>query len=263
MLPALWLAGLLQAAPLPEGNALVQGLVARHREREEAVSRYTFDVLEVEERLGKNGAVERRNTRSFEVFHVRGRPIRRQVAQDGTPLPAKRQAKLDAEARQKAEAIRSGRVAKEQAGVRISAILDRYDFRSVAREDLDGRPALVLDFAPLPGRRDLERDNVLRRLSGRLWVDEGEGEVVRAEIRNQGSISFGWGLAAKVSSLEVRMEFEKMDDAVWLPRRVELKVAGRKFLFKSFRTRVLASYGNYRRFDVDVDEGPLSPPPPD
>jgi len=107
MAPALWVALLLQAPPLPEGNALVGGLVERHRQREEAVSRYTFDVLEVQERLDGKGAVEKRSTRSYEVFHVKG----------------------------------------------------------------------------------------------------------------------------------------------------DLRAAGRKLLFKSFRTRVLASYGNYRRFDVDVEEG--------
>lgn len=254
---------LLQAAPLPEGNAYVRALVARHREREEALSRYTFDVAEEEQRLAKDGAVERRRTRGYQVFHVKGRPIRRQVAEDGVPLEPKRQAKQDAEAREKAEAVRSGRAAREEPGVRISAILDRYDFRSVGREGLDGRPALVLDFAPLPGRRDLERDNVLRRLTGRLWVDEADGEVARAEVRNQGAISFGWGVLAKVSSLAVEMEFRKLEDGVWLPGRVDLELAGRKLLLQSFRRRVLARYSNYRRFDVEVDEGPLTPAGPD
>jgi len=32
---ALWIALLLQAAPLPEGNAFVRALVTRHRQREE------------------------------------------------------------------------------------------------------------------------------------------------------------------------------------------------------------------------------------
>ena len=72
----------------------------------------------------------------------------------------------------------------EKPGVRLSQILERYDFRSVARETIDGRSALVLDFSARPGKRDLDGDSVLRRLTGRIWVDEEERQVVRAEFRN-------------------------------------------------------------------------------
>jgi hypothetical protein len=41
-------------APLPEGNTFVRGLVGAQRQREEAVSLYTYDVTEREE-LDRNG----------------------------------------------------------------------------------------------------------------------------------------------------------------------------------------------------------------
>ena len=54
------------AAPLPEGNAFVRGLVGAQRQREEAVSLYTYDVTEVREQLGRNGRVRRRETHAYE-----------------------------------------------------------------------------------------------------------------------------------------------------------------------------------------------------
>jgi len=119
---------------------------------------------------------------------------------------------------------------------------------------VDGRTAVVLDFRALPGRRRLDNDRVLRQLSGRIWVDEAENEVVRAEVRNTGGIKIALGLGASVSSIDLSMEFAKVDDTVWLPRRIEALAAGRVLLFKGFRTRNTATYSHYRRFQVETEE---------
>ena len=206
--------------------------------------------------------MKKTRSRTYEVFFVRARPVRRLVAEDGRPLSAERQRKVDREAREKAEAISGGSAVTEQPGVRLSAILDRYDFRALGREAVDGRPSIVLDFGARPGRRTIEGDNVLRNLAGRIWVDEAEGEVVRAEARNTSSIRFALGLGASVSTLSFRLEFRKVDDSVWLPLRTEAAFAGRALLFKGFRTRVTTTYGNYRRFRVDVDERVQQPEAP-
>ena len=80
-------------APLPEGNAFVRGLVGAQRQREEAVSLYTYDVTEVRDELDRDGRTRRRETRAYEVFHVKGRPVRRLVAKDGRPLEGKEREK--------------------------------------------------------------------------------------------------------------------------------------------------------------------------
>jgi hypothetical protein len=64
--------------------------------------------------------------------------------------------------------------------VRLSRILDRYDFSAVGREAVDERCALVFDLAARPDDFDLERDGLLRRLAGRLWKcgSHPEGPVI-------------------------------------------------------------------------------------
>ena len=61
----------------------MRALVSRQRHREEALNRYTYDVEEVEEQLDSKDLVGKTETRRYEVFHVKGRPIRKQVAQNG------------------------------------------------------------------------------------------------------------------------------------------------------------------------------------
>ena len=77
---------------------------------------------------------------------------------------------------------------------------------------------------------------------------------MRAEIRNCEPIKLAWGLGASVSSLEIRTDFRKVDGAAWLPVRDARLATGRLLLVKRFRTRITRSYGNYRKFDVDVQE---------
>ena len=256
MLAALLGAGVLLAPadPLPDGNALVRELARKQRHWEDILDSYTYDMEVVREDLSKDERVTRRRSRRFEVFYVKGRPIRRLVAEGDRPLSAERQATVDREAREKVAAIHENRVARETPFMRLSAILERYDFRAVGREDVAGRPAIVLEFTPLPGSRPLEHDKVLRNLAGRVWMDEAEREVVRAEVRNTAGMKFFGGLGASVSAVSGTFEFRKVGDAVWLPTRDETRATGRMLLFKTFRTRVVRTYDNFRRFEVQAEE---------
>jgi hypothetical protein len=242
------------AAPLPEGDAFVRGLLAAERRREEALSRYTYDVSEVREELDKGGRVRKRRTRDFEVFVVQGRPVRRLVARDGRALTGREREKQERHARELAEALAAGKAASEQPRVRLSKLLERYRFVAVSREELDGRCAVAFDITALPGDFALERDSLLRRLAGRLWVDEAERAVARVEVHNTSGIKLALGLGASVSSLSFRIEFTRLPDGVWLPRLVESLAVGRKFLVSSFRVRTTTCYRRYRRFEVEVQE---------
>jgi len=251
------IAGVLLAATtlsLPDGNALVRELAQKQRRWEEILNSYTYDVDVVREELDKDGRVTKRESRRLEIFYVKGRPLRRLVAEDGRPLGADRQARVDQDVKEKVAAINQERVALETPAVRLSQILERYDFRAVGRETIDGRPAIVLEFTALPGSRPLPRDDVLRNLAGRVWMDEAEREVVRAEVRNTAGMKFFLGLGASVSLVSGTFEFRKVGDTLWLPVRDETRAEGRMLLFKTFRKRVVHTYANFRRFDVQSDE---------
>ena len=248
------------AAPLPDGNAYVRGLLSAQHRREETLSRYSYDVRELREELDRAGVVRKRRTRDFEVFVVKGRPVRRLVAEDGRPLGERAREKEARRARELAEAIASGRAVSEQPGVRIATLLERYSFEAVRREAVDGRCAIVFEFTARPGDTALEHDAVLRRLAGRLWVDEADRAVARVELRNMAGIKLALGIGASVSTLSFRAEFVRLEDGVWLPRSVETLAVGRKLLLRRFRVRTTTCYGRYRRFEVEVQEEISEPP---
>lgn len=245
--------------PLPDGNAYVRGLVAGQKRREEALNRYTYDVEQLFEEMDAQGAVRSRKVQRFEVFHVKGRPLRKLVAEDGRPLTKGEQEAEEKRVRERVDDLAGERVIFQDSTLRLSAILERYDFRTVAREDLDGWPALVLEFQARPGKRDLDGDVVLRALAGRIWVDEAEAEVVRAEVRSTSEIKFALGIGASVSAVGLVLDFRKIEDGLWLPARVEATVEARLLLVKGFRGRSTSIFSRYRRFEAASEEE-IKPP---
>ncbi len=255
MIAALALAGTCTTgAAIADANAYVRELVGRQRHQEEQISRYTYDVSESRQDLDAQGRAIRDRTRAYEVYHVKGRPVRRLVARDGQPLPPAEQQRQDARAREQAESIRSGRSASEPPGVRISIALERYDFRFAGREEMDGRCALVFDFVARTGEFPGEHDFLLRKLAGRLWADEQDQAIARLDVHNTGGVKIALGIGANISSASFHGEFVRLEPGVWLPRLLQGGAQGRKLLFIGFRVRETLSFDHYRRLDSDAGD---------
>jgi hypothetical protein len=250
---ALVLIALLAAEALPEGNTYVRGLVDGQRRREEAVNRYTYDVSEVKEELDDDGRPRSVETARYEVFHVKGRPVQKKVARNGQPLSEDEAVREERRVREEVDSILKGKAGADD-DVKLSEVLERYDFRTVESEDLDERRTLVFDFHARPGERKLEGDRFLRVLSGRIWVDEAERELVRAEMRTTQGVGFLWGLGPSLETPSVDMRFDRAEEGLWLPARLQAMAKGRMMPLKGFRVRVTLLYGRYRRFDTDTQE---------
>ncbi len=249
----------LAARPLPDGNELVRSMVERQRSFEEAIDEYTYDVVTTEVKLDKKDRVKESRVRRYQIFFVKGQPVRRLVEEDGRPLSAKKAEKEQKRVLKEAEKAR-GRSSSEKRKdeIRLSDVLDRFDFSAVAREAVGGRDTVLVTFRALPGKRDVEHDNVLRALQGRLWIDEKERAIVRAELSNARKIKIGGGLLASVSSFGLKVDFIPVD-AIWLPRRSEAFASGRVLLVKGFRQRTTQEFSDYRRFVVSTEETVVGP----
>lgn len=265
---AVWLFALTAPAtgqdesPLPEGNAYVRSVIGGARPQDALINDYSYDLEESRERLDKEGNATSRETRRYEVYFVKTRPVRRLVSRNGAPLGAAEQAEVDRKADAQARAIAEERTVSEQPGLRLSTLLDSFEFKTVAREEREGRKTLVFDFEPRKKpvakvQGDRAADAVTRILTGRLHVDEADLRVARLEARNMPGEKAGVATGVKISSFELLMEFGAVDGQVWLPRKVVTLASGRAFFFKTFRIRNTTSYSNYRRFTVDTEERPI------
>ena len=209
----------------------------------------SYSFLERQQELDKKGTPQSEKSHKYEVFYVKGAPIARKVEDNGHPLAPDAQKAEDARVARKVKDVSGDPTSGDRAEIKLSKILSRYDFKSVGREDVEGHTTVVMDFLPLPGKRDLAHDNVLREVGGRVWVDEEAEQLVRAELRNTGGIKFIWGIGASVSQVKMVMGFKPFED-VWLPSEFSLFAQGHILLFKGFHFLTTETYSHYRRFEV-------------
>jgi hypothetical protein len=251
------LPALAQEPPLPEGNAFVRAALTSARPQEAAINDYSYDIQEVREKLDGSGQPASQESRRYEVFFIKTRPVRRLVSKNGVPLSPKEQAEVDRKAEAKANDIAAGRTVNEQPGVRLANLVDYLNFTTVGREMREGRQTLVFAFEPRPG---LKRDSanraaseVAKVLTGRLLIDELDRRVVLLEGRSAPGQKAEIAIGVNLGTLDIRMEFVQVEEGVWLPRQVVNQVSGRAYLFFKFRTRQTTNYSNYRKFRVDAE----------
>jgi hypothetical protein len=260
---AIWLVAhavpaLAQDPPLPEGNAYIRTVLGGSRPQDAAINDYSYDMEEVKENLDRDGRTSSRESSGYEVYFVKTRPVRRLVSKNGVRLGAKEQAAANRKAETQAKAIAEGRTVSEQAGIRLGTLLDFFVFKTVGREELNGRKTLVLDFEPKKGAAKAPGNAVAKILSGRLSIDEADRRVARLLAWNTAGQKASVATGVKIGAFELSMEFVSVEDGVWLPKKVVSLATGRAFFFKTFRVRKTTTYSNYRKFVVDTSEKPKS-----
>jgi hypothetical protein len=117
------------------------------------------------------------------------------------------------------------------------------------REHLDGRDVIVVTFGPKPGAEPETREGKLARLfRGRIFVDEADAEVLRAEATAIDDITYGLGVVARLNKgASVTLVRERVDAGTWLPTSIRLSGEGRAMLFRKLRVDHVIEWFEYRR----------------
>jgi len=161
---------------------------------------------------------------------ARVREARRREAEDAAEL-----ARLSPEELAKREREREERAAEraERQREQTEDILGAIRVTVDRRESFEGRPAIVVTFGPRPGADpQTRRGDIASKFAGTAWIDEETREVRYVEATSVDSISFGLGLAARISEgATASLLREEVDDGVWMPTHVTLEGGGRAMLF--------------------------------
>ncbi len=125
-------------------------------------------------------------------------------------------------------------------------MLKRFSFTVTGREQLDGRSMLVLDFVPASRNlpvRDF-KDPFINKAAGRVWVDEVEAVVARADMRLTEEVGVFLGLVGMVKSGLMQFERERTQEGWWFTRVIKWRLEGRQLF-----TRKIIDYEE-RKKDV-------------
>jgi hypothetical protein len=123
-------------------------------------------------------------------------------------------------------------------------LLSRYEFTVTAREHIDGRPCLRVEFQPGSTGSGSNKlfERVLDRLGGVLWIDEEDHRLARADLALLEKVSLWGGLLGALEQMHLRIDRMRDDSGHWWDRAIDARFVGRAVARQiNVRTRDLSS----------------------
>ena len=260
------LAALLSTAALAAEDAreIVLRSVNHDTQNFQRARSYTFLQHSEQRELDAAGRVKSVESKTYDITILYDRPYARLIERDGKPLSPKEEAreqaklsKLVAERQRESQQQRTRRLADyEKSSQRQRAFLkeipEAYEFRLAGEENIEGRNVYVIEARPRAGYRPRDlRAGILTKFRGRFWIDKAEYQWVRVEAEVIDTVSFGLFLARLGKGCRVEFQQARVNDGVWLPRRISVSIDARLALVKKLRREQDITYRNYRKFQAD------------
>jgi len=250
------------AAEKPDPQEIMRKSLSHWRRNLEAAKNYTYQQREVEQELERDGDVKKTEIKTSDILMIYGEPYEKLIAKDDKPLTEKEQQKEEEKLnkffdkqKNKSDEDRKKEQAKEQEKFQreIADELPRMlTWELVGDDNISGQPTWILNATP---RADYHPKSMggrlLSKISGRVWISKTDYQWVKAEATLADDFSVGWFLFKLHKGMHLEFEQTRINDEVWLPKRVFFNGSGR-FAVKTGRFRNETTFSNYQRFKTDV-----------
>jgi hypothetical protein len=175
-----------------------------------------------------------------------------EVEHDGEPLPSVERKRIERELqhlRSETPAQKHHRFEKDLADRSyMEEIPDAFDFKITGEENLPTGPAWVISATPRPGYEPMSRyGHMFPKMHGTLWIDEKDGQWVKADAVATEPVTFGVFLARLSKGSHITLEQRKLPDGAWVPQRLEARAEARTFLFFNHNFEEDITYSDYHK----------------
>jgi hypothetical protein len=255
--------------PLPEVKPFLAELRKTLHTDSLLLSQYTYTDKRTEMELDSKGTPKKTETSAFQVFpgspeHV---AYRRQIVRNGKPLSPDETKKEEEALKKRIEEAQRRRdqitpAEKERRRTernrREERIIDDafgvFEVEALGREDIEGRPAILLKFHPRQTYKPKTTEGKdMQHVAGKVWIDEQDHQLARVEIEVIDPISIGLGILAKLQKgASIVAERRKFNDEIWLPVKTDVTLNARVLLLKGFNIRSINEYSEHRKYSVDT-----------
>ena len=283
-LAALKPASVAQALPDPPGagipaptslsedqiRRLIRESADKDLENEKKLRDYTYVERQETRRLDGHGRVKSTEVKTFDVMQIYSEQVQKQISKDDKPLSPKEAKKEDDKIqnlidkrKHESDAAREKRLRKEekdreQGRQFVQEVADAYNFRFVGMESLDGRDNYVIDADPRPGYQPhLKEAKLLPKFRFRAWIDKEDVQWRKLDLQCIDTVTFGLFLFRMHKGAHATIEQTRVNDEVWLQRRIVGNVDFRLALMKNFDLSVDISDGDYKKFRSSTKFTPL------
>jgi hypothetical protein len=255
----------LSFAADPDPVDIVRRSIASENENAKRARNYTFLQRTEDRDLDAKGQVRSKKSKTHDVTMLEGSAYRRLIERDDRPLSPDEEKLEEAKLRKSIEERRHE--TEEQRARRMSeydkrpgrnrAVLNEipeaFDFRLRGEENIESRPVYVIDATPRAGYRprNSQARIILPKLKATLWIDKGDLSWVRVHAEVIDTVSVGLFLFRLSKGARVEMEQTRVNQEVWLPRRVSMSASARLGLVKKMNLQQEMTFKNFRKFQSD------------
>ena len=251
-------------------RTLIRQAAEKDIENDKKQRDYTYIQREEEHKLDGKGRLKSAEIRSYEIMVLFEEPVRKLIARDDKPLAEKDARKEDEKIekiidkrKNESEEDRKKRLQKqekdrEEARAFVKEIADAYNFRLAGTEEWEGRSTYVIDADPRPGFEPHMKDaKFLPKFRFRVWLDKTEMQWGKLDIQCIDTASVGLFLARLHKGSNSQIEQTRINDEVWLPKHVALKLDARVALLKGFNISEDVTYHDYQKFRAETKIVPV------
>jgi hypothetical protein len=230
-------------------------------ENDKRLRDYTYIERDEEHDLDGKGDVKSVDIKTYEVMELYGEQVQRLIEKDDKALDAgdtekeeKKIQKIIDKRKNESDEARRKRAQKEEKDREdgrkfVREVADAYNFHLVGTESLGGRGAWVIDAEPRPGYEPhMKEAKFLPKFRGRVWIDKDDAQLAKLDVACIDTVSVGWFLARIHKGSRVVVEQTRVNDEVWLPKHLVVKVDVRLALLKNFNVELEQTYRDYKKF---------------
>jgi hypothetical protein len=238
-----------QPIALDARQIVTQSLVAAELSWQ-ARNAYIYMERDEDRRLDSAGQVQSQNVDVTKMTLVNGIRFEELIEHNGQLPSADDQKKRDVDIeklKHETTAEQAERLRKDQENRSfLHVLLDAFDFRLVGEVIVDGRPTYVLEATPHPGYHASGKyGKLLARVQGKLWVDKQDFGWVKVDGEVTQSFSMGLFVARVQRGSHILLEQISLGDAVWVPKRLEVRASARILFLKSLELDRILTYSDY------------------
>jgi hypothetical protein len=247
-----------QASILDARQIVGQSLAAAERSWQ-ARDYYTYTERDEDRRLNALGQVKSENIDVTRMILVNGVRFEQLMEHNGQLPSAEEQKKSDKsleKLKHETPDEQAARLRKDQENRSyLRDLLQAFDFQLIGEENMGGRPAYVLHATPHPGYHAHGRyGKLFSRVQGKLWIDKQDFGWVKVDGEVTESFSMGLFVARVQRGSHIILEQTCVGDAVWVPKRLELRANATILFLKSLDLDRILTYSDYR----PASDGPYS-----
>ena len=249
---------------------IIRRAAANDEENDKRSRDYTYVEHQMSTELDKHGKAKSTHSKTQEVFTLDGDEMDRLIAKDDKPIPEKdakkeedrinkwMEKRQNESADEKRKRMERAEKDREEGRAFVKEVALAFNFAMLPHETIGGREAFVIDAVPKPGYQPKDRNSkVLPKVKFRVWIDTQEYQAIKLQVIVIDTFSFGAFIFRLHPGSQFLLEQTRVNDEVWLPQHVAVKIDVRFALLKNYDGDVDVTYSDYKKFRSEVKISPV------